>query len=270
MNTKYISKIFTAAIFSGLVMLGLFGISASNVVAQKLTVDKAVCDNVGERDTCNGANESLAGQTIEFSVTNITADPVVTQVSIFVTINQGNDGKSTSGTTTVDSDFPAGTSVRVCEVDVPIGFDSIPRPGDSTGGQQTTGGPGFEDCIIATIGPGNNVFKFINDKIELEPTAATAMVAGRVMVDTGFARGNGILLVTILNTRTSETQVAFTNRLGYYEFNDLPVGDTYVVSVRGKGYNFTPQVISLSEDRSLDMRGIAVENSRSKGMRRNF
>jgi hypothetical protein len=77
-------------------------------------------------------------------------------------------------------------------------------------------------------------------------------------------------LVTILNTRTSETQVAFTNRLGYYEFNDLTVGDTYVVSVRGKGYNFTPQVISLLEDSSLDMRGIAIENSRSKGVIKNF
>ena len=245
-------------------MIALFGISASNVMAQKLTVDKAVCDNVGENETCNGANEELAGQTIEFSVTNITANPVVVQTSIFVTINQGNDNKSTSGTTTVNSDFPKDTMVRVCEVDTPVGFDSIPRPGDSTGGQQTAGGPGFEDCIIATLGPGNNVFKFINDKIEVGPTAASAMLAGRVQIDSGkFSRP---VMVTILNTRTLETQTVRTNRLGYYEFADLTVGDTYVVTVQGKGYSFIPQTFTLLEDRSLDMLGTAVEAG-SKGRR---
>jgi len=96
------------------------------------------------------------------------------------------------------------------------------------------------------------------------------MVAGRVSVNTGFARGNGIVLVTILNTRTSETQVVFTNRLGYYEFNDLPVGDTYVVSVRSKGYSFTPQTFFLTEDSALDMFGSAVGRSGSKGQRNNF
>ncbi len=92
----------------------------------------------------------------------------------------------------------------------------------------------------------------------LAPTAATAMLAGRVTVNTGFIRGSGRLLVTILNTRTLETQVAFTNRLGYYQFNDLPVGDTYVLNVRGKGYSFTPQTFNLSEDSALDMFGTAV------------
>ncbi len=258
MNTNYISKFFSGAIFSGIVMLALFGISASNVMAQSITVDKRVCDNIGQRDTCNGANSELSGQTIEFSVTNISSDPNVVGTSIFVTINQGNDNKSTSGTTTVDSNFAAGTRVRVCEVAV-AGFDSVPRPGDSTGGQQEAGGPGFEDCIIATLNNGNNVFKFINDKIE--PTAATAMIAGRATVNTGFVRGSGRLLVTILNTRTLDTQVVFTDRLGYYQFNDLPTGDTYVITVRGKGYTFTPQTINLAEDSALDMFGSAIGRS---------
>ncbi len=95
----------------------------------------------------------------------------------------------------------------------------------------------------------------------LAPTAATAMIAGRVTVNTGFVRGSGRLLVTILNTRTLATQVVFTDRLGYYQFNDLPTGDTYVITVRGKGYTFTPQTINLAEDSALDMFGSAIGRS---------
>ncbi len=102
------------------------------------------------------------------------------------------------------------------------------------------------------------------------PTAATAMIAGRVTVNTGFTRGTGTLFVTILNTRTLETQVSSVNRLGYYQFNDLPTGDTYVLSVRGKGYTFTPQTISLAEDSALDMFGTADGRSGSKGSKRDF
>ena len=263
MKKLYISKFVSGALFTGLLFIALMGMTASNSMAQRLTVDKAVCDNIGQQDTCNGPNPSLAGQTLEFTVTNVTTSTA--QASIFVTINQGNDAKATSGTTTVNSTVPVGDTVRICEINTPMGFDSVPRPGDSTGGQQSAGGPGFEDCIVATVNNGNNVFKFINDRIELGPTAATAMIAGRVTTDTGFVRGSGRLLVTVLNTRTLETQVVFSNRLGYYEFNDLPIGDTYVISVRGKGYSFTPQIISLIDDSAVDMVGSSVGRSGSKG-----
>ncbi len=96
------------------------------------------------------------------------------------------------------------------------------------------------------------------------------MITGRATVNTGFVRGSGRLLVTILNTRTLATQVVFTDRLGYYQFNDLPTGDTYVITVRGKGYTFTPQTINLAEDSALDLFGSAVGRSGSKGVRNGF
>jgi subtilisin family serine protease len=93
------------------------------------------------------------------------------------------------------------------------------------------------------------------------PTAAMATITGQVTVNSGFVSKSSKLIVTILNTRTSETQVTFTNRLGYYEFNNLQVGDTYILSVRGKGFIFTPQTFFLTEDSALDMFGSAVERS---------
>lgn len=123
----------------------------------------------------------------------------------------------------------------------------------------TSGGP-----LVAPDNKGLSHIEFCYETASSGPTAATAMIAGRVTVDTGFVRGSGKLLVTIQNTRTLETQTVFTNRLGYYEFNDLQVGDTYVVTVRGKGYSFTPQTITLVEDSPLNMFGTAVGRSGSK------
>jgi hypothetical protein len=101
-------------------------------------------------------------------------------------------------------------------------------------------------------------FDFCYEKVSFIPTSAMAMLAGRATVNTGYVRGSGRLAVTILNTNTMETRVVFTNRLGFYEFNDLPVGDTYVISVSGKGYSFTPQTLTLLEDSAFDMFGTAM------------
>lgn len=248
MKTNTISKIFSGAIFSGILFLALFGISASNVMAQtapSITVDKDVCDDIGQQDTCDGRNAELSGETIKFTVTNISTnldgDP------IFVKIDKGNDrdNKSTSGTTTVTSEFAAGTRVRVCECAV-AGFDAVPRPGDSTGGQQEAGGLGFEDCIIATLNNGNNVFKFLNDK--LEPTAAGADIAGRVFANNGRAISRAI--VTVFNTNTLESRSVTTNRYGYFDFQEMTVGDFYLISVNSKGYWFASnnQGIGLTEN----------------------
>ncbi len=169
MNTKYISKIFSGAIFSGLIMLALFGISASNVMAARIKVQKQVCDSIGLQNTCKGNNDSLDGQTIRFDVfLNVAPFDSTTGVptsgtaigTIPVTLKQGggNLGFETEG-------FPDNTELRVCEriSDAP-GFGSFPQPessaGGSTGGNQTADG----NCIILTTASNNGVtvVQFIN------------------------------------------------------------------------------------------------------------
>ena len=261
MNTNYISKIFSGAVFSSIVLLVLFGISASNVMAQtgaRITVKKDVCDSINASNACNGNNTSLRDRTIRFTVQDLSTGAFLDPIDVTINLGGGSNGQTTS------DGFTAGTQVMVCEV-VPAGFKATPQPESSTNGNQTSSG----NCIIATLGPGSNQLQFANSP-SLGPTAATAMIAGRVTVDTGFVRGNGKLLVTILNTRTLETQMAFTNRLGYYEFNDLSVGDTYVLNVRGKGYSFIPQTFTLVEDSAMDILGMTVSRSGSKGPKGNF
>ena len=81
----------------------------------------------------------------------------------------------------------------------------------------------------------------------LAPTAANALVNGRVTT----ANGRGIRNVAItLTTPSGEIKTTLTNPFGYYRFQDLAVGETYILSVKSKRYSFSEptRVISLNED----------------------
>jgi hypothetical protein len=73
------------------------------------------------------------------------------------------------------------------------------------------------------------------------PTAATVSISGRV---------SGAIKATITLTRANGTSTSTrTNSFGYYHFDDLPVGETYIIQPSAKGVNFSPvnRVISLNE-----------------------
>ncbi len=79
------------------------------------------------------------------------------------------------------------------------------------------------------------------------PTVASANISGRVTT----ATGRGIRNVGVTVTKPNgETLFAITNPFGYYRFQELPVGETYILSVNSKRYSFAEptRVISLSED----------------------
>lgn len=88
----------------------------------------------------------------------------------------------------------------------------------------------------------------------VEPTAASATVSGRVL--TAFGRG-------IPNTRVEMTdsngqvRYAMTNPFGYYRFQDISVGATYIFSVTGKKHRFSPKVVTLT-NQIADLNFVAV------------
>ena len=84
-------------------------------------------------------------------------------------------------------------------------------------------------------------------------TAASVSVSGRVV--SGKGRGVYRAGVSLTNTTTGEIKYASTNSSGYYRFPDVSVGATYILEVRHKVYNFTPQVVTvLDEVENLDFR----------------
>ena len=76
------------------------------------------------------------------------------------------------------------------------------------------------------------------------PTAAAVSVGGRVLT----AKGRGISRVRVVLTMPNgELKTALTNSFGYYRFTDIPVGETYIFTVRHKQYIFRPQVLTISD-----------------------
>ena len=70
----------------------------------------------------------------------------------------------------------------------------------------------------------------------LSPTAAGSSIAGRVK--TAFGRGISRTTVTVLNLDTFEEHAVITNHFGYFKFNDLQAGETYVVSAQHRYFEF--------------------------------
>lgn len=77
------------------------------------------------------------------------------------------------------------------------------------------------------------------------PSAASVTVAGRVMSGKNRGVSNASLYLT---DSSGEIRVARTNQFGYYQFTEVRAGETYIISVRHRSYQFTPQVITVNEE----------------------
>jgi hypothetical protein len=243
-KTKYISKFFTGTILTGIFLLVLLGISANQINAQVFVSGTPKCRDINKSN--NPAFSSIISDngfgtgTPPLGASNYIIPNVG---SVMVTYNSDSDiNFAASGAFITAVIVKAGTGANVYVYD----------PATASGGPLVTplnsvGNRIKLNHLVFCYGPSTG------------PTAAMAMVAGQVQVETGKLRGS--TLVTILNVSTLETQSVYTNRLGYYQFEDLPVGDTYIVTVRSKGFTFAPQTFTLNDDNALDMRGYAVSRT---------
>jgi subtilisin-like proprotein convertase family protein len=77
------------------------------------------------------------------------------------------------------------------------------------------------------------------------PTAANVYVAGRVFDSDGRAvsRANVSLVDGQSGVRT-----AITNAFGYYRFENVPVGQSYVLNINSKRFSFAPQFVNVTDN----------------------
>ena len=80
----------------------------------------------------------------------------------------------------------------------------------------------------------------------LGPTAAAVSVSGRVMTADG--RGIGNVRLTLQNSG-GNTRTAMTSSFGYYRFDDVAAGETYVLTATAKRIRFSQpsQVLNLAD-----------------------
>ena len=79
----------------------------------------------------------------------------------------------------------------------------------------------------------------------LAPTAATVTVSGRVLGPRRRGLANAQVILTDVR---GETRTALTTTFGHYSFADIPVGETFVVTVAGRRYRVTPVVITVNDE----------------------
>ena len=96
-------------------------------------------------------------------------------------------------------------------------------------------------------GPSGNNSNFIGiDTFSYAPvTAAGVDVSGRVMT---YAGGRGLrnALVT-LTDQGGQSRTALTGSNGNYLFADVEAGQTYVISVRSRRFNYSPRVLQIND-----------------------
>lgn len=77
------------------------------------------------------------------------------------------------------------------------------------------------------------------------PTAAPVFVSGRVRTPDGRGLRGEIVMLTDEN---GVMRMAVTNGFGYYRFDRVGVGQSYVLGVASKRYRFIPQLIFVTGD----------------------
>lgn len=83
-----------------------------------------------------------------------------------------------------------------------------------------------------------------NFSIVSAPLAGGATVSGRVVDATGRAVSRATVVMTDTH---GVARRAITSAFGYFSFNDVPTGETYVAAVRHKRLTFEPQVVNLTD-----------------------
>ena len=83
--------------------------------------------------------------------------------------------------------------------------------------------------------------------VQAVPTAASVSISGRVMIgeDAGLVNAT----VTMTDSRGS-IRTARSSSFGYYRFDEVAVGENYVISISSKRYQFAPQVVFIDEERA--------------------
>ncbi|MGI8639953.1 MAG: choice-of-anchor Q domain-containing protein [Pyrinomonadaceae bacterium] len=83
----------------------------------------------------------------------------------------------------------------------------------------------------------------------LAPTAASVTVGGRVLTASGRGIRNVYITMTDLN---GNSRLAVSTAFGYYRFEDVAAGETYIISASAKRYLFgqPSQVLNINEDNS--------------------
>jgi hypothetical protein len=134
---------------------------------------------------------------------------------------------------------------------VPINFQQLPT-GLTLASEGEIGGtptmPGTYTFTVKAVDTADGIASVQQfTKQIFAPTAATVSISGRVLTPEGRGLTNATVTLTGANgySRTSRTST-----IGYYRFDEVESGQTYIFTLNSKRYQFTPQVVTVMENLS--------------------
>ncbi len=79
------------------------------------------------------------------------------------------------------------------------------------------------------------------------PTAAPGTISGRARTGKGLGIKHAVIMVT--GGKLTQPLYATTNQFGYYKFEDLPVGQTYLLQISSGRHTFenSSRLVNLGE-----------------------
>ena len=131
------------------------------------------------------------------------------------------------------------------------------------GGQGSTGGTFSVDGTIGQSIAGTNstnppfgVRSGFWVDAPLAPTAASVAVSGRVLTD----GGNGLTNARVVLTSASGVnRTVTTSSFGYFRFDDVAAGETYIFTVVSRRYQFAPQIVFVGNELTgLDFTALTI------------
>ena len=92
----------------------------------------------------------------------------------------------------------------------------------------------------AAGGDGSDIGAF---EVQFAPTAADVSISGRILITDGRGLTNASVTLT---DQHGLTRTALTSPFGYYRFDNVQAGETYIIGVSSKSYQFTTRIVTVS------------------------
>lgn len=198
-------------------------------------------------DGAGGGPSSINGLCLNFTLAKLN-----TTTTLTTSQNPINQGNTVTFTATVNSSQTPSGSVQFFDGATSLGIVALNGAGVAT---LTTSAllagnhPISAQYLGANVGAGGGGFNASTSNTITEvvniPTASNAFVEGRVLSATGSGVSRAIVRMVDSNgnVRTTTTTV-----FGYYRFEDVQTGETYVMTVSAKGRTFPSRVVNVNDD----------------------
>jgi hypothetical protein len=125
---------------------------------------------------------------------------------------------------------------------LPFGLSLNQNTGELSGAPMQGGN--FTFTILATDADGIAGAQRYNLTV-IAPTAASVTIGGRVLSPEGKGLRNALVRIRGVN---GESRTATTSAFGYYRFADVPAGQTFVLQVISKRYQFASRTVNVTEE----------------------